>query len=55
MERGARDGESPVAEADGSIEVEFLSNARYESPGVKLGGPPSKAKDSRVTDSGRVP
>ncbi len=35
--------------------VEFLSNARYESPGVKLGGPPSKAKDSRVTDSERVP
>ena len=35
--------------------VEFLSNARYESPGVNLGGPPSKAKDSRVTDSGRVP
>ena len=55
MERGARDGESPVSEADVFIEVEFLSNARYESPGVKLGGPPSKAKDSRVTDSGRVP
>ena len=54
LERGARDGESPVAEAD-VIQVEFLSNARYESPGVKLGGPPSKAKDSRVTDSGRVP
>ena len=54
MERGARDGESPVAE-DRAFEVEFLSNARYESPGVKLGGPPSKAKDSRVTDSGRVP
>ena len=35
--------------------VEFLSNARPEKSGVKLGGPPSKAKDSRVTDSGRVP
>ena len=55
LERGARDGDSPVAEADGPDGVEFLSNARYESPGVKLGGPPSKAKDSRVTDSGRVP
>ena len=55
MEWGARDGESPVAEDYGLPEVEFLSNARYESPGVKLGGPPSKAKDSRVTDSGRVP
>ena len=54
LEWGARDGESPVAE-DRCVEVEFLSNARYESPGVKLGGPPSKAKDSRVTDSGRVP
>ena len=55
LEWGARDGESPVAEAHIITEVEFLSNARYEKPGVKLGGPPSKAKDSRVTDSGRVP
>ena len=55
LERGARDGESPVGEDDGLSVVEFLSNARYENPGVKLGGPPSKAKDSRVTDSGRVP
>ena len=35
--------------------MEFLSNARLEKSGVKLGGPPSKAKDSCVTDSGRVP
>ena len=55
LERGAKDGDSPVGEGDGCSVVEFLSNARYESPGVKLGGPPSKAKDSRVTDSGRVP
>ena len=55
MERGARDGESPVPDDDGRWLVEFLSNARYEEPGVKLGGPPSKAKDSRVTDSERVP
>jgi hypothetical protein len=55
LERGARDGESPVGEGDGRVLVEFLSNARNEEPGVKLGGPPSKAKDSRVTDSGRVP
>src|SRR3712207_1928898 len=53
--RPARDGESPVAERDGRALVEFLSSARNEEPGVKLGGPPSKAKDSRVTDSGRVP
>ena len=55
MERGARDGESPVPDGDEHGLVEFLSSARHEEPGVKLGGPPSKAKDSRVTDSGRVP
>ena len=55
LERGAKDGDSPVDADDGPGVVEFLSNARYESPGVNLGGPPSKAKDSRVTDSGRVP
>jgi hypothetical protein len=53
LERGARDGESPVAEGEGPVVVEFLSSARYEEPGVKLGGPPPKAEDSRVTDSGR--
>ena len=52
---GARDGESPVGDAEGVLVVEFLSSARHEEPGVKLGGPPSKAKDSCVTDSGRVP
>ena len=55
LERGARDGESPVGEGEAAVLVEFLSSARNEEPGVKLGGPPSKAKDSRVTDSGRVP
>jgi hypothetical protein len=55
LERGARDGDSPVGEGKGPHLVEFLSNARLEESGVKLGGPPSKAKDSRVTDSGRVP
>ena len=52
---GARDGESPVAEREVLGLAVFLSSARHEEPGVKLGGPPSKAKDSRVTDSGRVP
>jgi hypothetical protein len=52
---GAGAGESPVGDGEEPDLVEFLSNARYEEPGVKLGGPPSKAKDSRVTDSGRVP
>ena len=53
--RSARAGESPVGDGEGPWAVVFLSNARHEKPGVKLGGPPSKAKDSRVTDSGRVP
>jgi hypothetical protein len=35
--------------------VEVLSSARYEEPGAKPGGPPPKAEDSRVTDSGPVP
>ena len=52
---GARDGESPVGEGEDRTLVEILSSARHEEPGVKLGGPPSKAKDSRVTDSERVP
>ena len=55
LERGAEDGESPVAEGQGPAAVEFLSSARYEEPGAKPGGPPPKAEDSRVTDSGRVP
>ena len=55
LERGARDGDSPVGDGQGLLLVEFLSNARLEESGVKPGGPPSKAKDSRVTDSGRVP
>ncbi len=55
LERGAEDGDSPVAEGEALGLVEFLSSARYEEPGAKPGGPPSKAEDSRVTDSGRVP
>src|SRR5215218_4802753 len=55
LERGAEDGESPVGEGEVLDVAEFLSSARPEKSGVKLGGPPSKAKDSRVTDSERVP
>ena len=55
LERGAEDGDSPVAEGEGLDPVEVLSSARYEEPGAKPGGPPPKAEDSRVTDSGRVP
>ena len=55
LERGAADGDSPVAEGEGLGPVEVLSSARYEEPGAKPGGPPPKAEDSRVTDSGLVP
>ena len=55
LERGPGAGERPVGEGEGLGVVVFLSNARHEKSGVKLGGPPSKAKDSRVTDSERVP
>ena len=55
LERGAIDGDSPVGKSDVSSVVEFLSSARPEKSGVKPGGPPSKAKDSCVTDSERVP
>ena len=55
LERGTGAGESPVAEGEGLGLVEVLSSARYEEPGAKPGGPPPKAEDSRVTDSGRVP
>jgi hypothetical protein len=55
LERGPEDGERPVAEGEAPGLAEFLSSARYEEPGVKLGGPPPKAEDSRVTDSGQVP
>ena len=55
LEWRAIDGESPVGEGEELLLVGILSNARLEEPGVKLGGPPSKAKDSRMTDSGRVP
>jgi hypothetical protein len=54
LERGTIDGDSPVGEASPEV-VSILSNARLVESGVNLGGPPSKAKDSRVTDSGRVP
>ena len=30
LERGARDGESPVGDGEGPVLVEFLSNARLE-------------------------
>jgi hypothetical protein len=44
LERAARAGESPVDEDQVLWLVAILSSARHEKPGVKLGGPPSKAK-----------
>ena len=55
LERGPRHGDRPVGEGEELALAVFLSSARYEEPGVKLGGPPPKAEDSRVTDSGLVP
>ena len=55
LERGPRHGDRPVGEGEALALAEVLSSARYEEPGAKPGGPPSKAEDSRVTDSGPVP
>ena len=54
MESPATKGESPVYE---KIEKEdrYLSRAGHVESGLNLGGPPSKAKYSLVTDSGLVP
>jgi hypothetical protein len=54
LEQGPEDGDRPVSNRKRYV-VEFLSNARPEKSGVKLGRPLSKAKYSRVTDSERVP
>jgi hypothetical protein len=44
LERGAEDGESPVGDGEAAGLAVFLSSARPEKSGAKLGGPPSKAK-----------
>ena len=55
LERSAKDGDSPVCESNGPYVVEFLSNARPEKSGVKLGGPPSNPKYYLQIDSEQVP
>ena len=55
MELSAREGESPVSEHHISVSIKFPSKAGLVKPGLKLGGPPSKAKYSPVTDSEQVP
>ena len=55
MERPAEEGESPVRGSRRPRAIQFPSRAGHVKPGPKLGGPPSKAEHSPVTDSGRVP
>ena len=50
FERHAKDGESPVSE-NRSESMSILSSTGHVKPGVKLGGPPPKAKYYPVTDS----
>ena len=54
MEGPAIDGESPVCERLSS-RGGHPSTAGHEQPGGNLGGPPSKAKYSSLTDSELVP
>ena len=55
MELPAREGESPVSKSSVSVLIVIPSRAGLVKPGLKLGGPPSKAKYSPVTDSEQVP
>ncbi len=54
MESSARQGESPVREKR-SKRYRHLSRAGHVESGLNLGGPPSKAKYSLMTDSEQVP
>ena len=55
MELQAREGEGPVSKSSVSVSIVIPSRAGPVKPGLKLGGPPSKAKYSPVTDSEQVP
>ncbi len=46
----AAQGDSPVREKMNKVD-QFLSRAGHVKPGLKQGGPPSKAKYSSMTDS----
>ena len=54
MGRSATAGESPVHDILFGLYKE-LSRAGHVKPGSKLGGPPSKAEHSLMTDSEQVP
>jgi hypothetical protein len=55
LERSAIDGDSPVTKMAYPPWVCFPSTMGPVKPCGKLGGPPSKAKYSRATDSAQVP
>ena len=55
LESPTREGNGPVGEMDGSAYARYPSNAGHVKSGMNLGGPPSKAKYSLVTDSEPVP
>ena len=55
MEILATQGESPVCEMELFIRDRHLSRAGHVKSGLNLGGPPSKAKYSLMTDSEPVP
>ena len=50
----AEEGYSPVCKALCPL-ITFQSSAGHVKPDAKMGGPPSKAKYSPVTDSEQVP
>ena len=50
-----KDGDSPVGENIKTVFPEYPSTAGHEKSCGNLGGPPSKAKYSLVTDSELVP
>ena len=54
MEIQATQGDSPVCEITSERDG-YLSRAGHVKSGLKLGGPPSKAKYSLMTDSEPVP
>ena len=54
MEPRTTEGNRPVDETRG-LPMTSLSRSAPVKRGLKLGGPPSKAKYSLVTDSGLVP
>ena len=54
LESWTTQGDSPVDESE-SWQDWHLSRAGHVKPGLNLGGPPSKAKYSLMTDSEPVP